>query len=199
MSLGTNISFLRKQKKLTQEQLAEQLHVTGQTVSRRETDEIVPGLEKLTCLCDLFACSLDMLVRRDLPARESICSPVTVRCLPAFRLARYVMISPEPENDVNAYMDRWAEKSRLLAFCPQAKRIGWDFPFVTQEQQNRFGLRGYAPDCPGAEIVGNRAARYAVITVRDPFAQPFERIPDAYKHILSYMKEKQEENILSCF
>ena len=42
MSLGNNISFLRKQKKLTQEQLADQLNVTRQTVSRWEADEVIP-------------------------------------------------------------------------------------------------------------------------------------------------------------
>ncbi len=34
MSLGNNISFLRKQKKLTQEQFADKVNVTRQTVSR---------------------------------------------------------------------------------------------------------------------------------------------------------------------
>ena len=47
MSLGTNINYLRKQKKLTQEQLAEKMNVTRQTVSRWETDKVVPEFAKL--------------------------------------------------------------------------------------------------------------------------------------------------------
>ena len=47
MSLGTNISYLRKQKKLTQEQFAEIMSVTRQTVSRWEADEVIPELAKL--------------------------------------------------------------------------------------------------------------------------------------------------------
>ena len=39
MSLGNNISFLRKQKKLTQEQLADRMSVTRQTVSRWEAED----------------------------------------------------------------------------------------------------------------------------------------------------------------
>ena len=34
MSLGGNIQYLRKQKKITQEQLAEKMNVSRQTVSR---------------------------------------------------------------------------------------------------------------------------------------------------------------------
>lgn len=187
MSLGTNVNYLRRQKKMTQEQLAEQLCVTRQTVSRWETDEVTPELAKLVEMCSLFACSLDALVREDLAAGSKIYSDVTIRSLPPFRLAGYVMISPCPENDVNGYMDRWAGESGLKTAFPAAKRIGWDFPFVTPEQQNRFGLRGYAaayvlPDGfetnhPGVRYFENAAAEYAAVTVRDPFAQSFERIP----------------------
>lgn len=42
----------------------------------------------------------------------------------------YVMISPNPETDVNNYMDNWAINSGLKASNPNAKRIGWDFPFL---------------------------------------------------------------------
>lgn len=51
MSLGTNISYLRKQKKLTQEQFAEIMSVTRQTVSRWEADEVIPELAKLVEMC----------------------------------------------------------------------------------------------------------------------------------------------------
>lgn len=68
MSLGTNISYLRKQKKMTQEQLAERMNVTRQTVSRWEADEAVPELGKLVDMCSVFACKLDALVREELSA-----------------------------------------------------------------------------------------------------------------------------------
>ena len=184
MSLGANIHHMRQEMSLTQEQLAERMGVSRQTVSRWEADAVVPELEKLVALCDVFACRLDALVREDLRDREKVYSPVETRQVPAFRMARYVMITPNPEDDVNAYMDRWARQAGLPA---DAKRIGWDFPHVSPEQQSRFGLRGYvaayvlpegfAETAPGVEYGGQREAQYAVITVRDPFAAPFERIP----------------------
>lgn len=61
MSLGTNISYLRKQKKLTQEQFAEIMSVTRQTVSRWEADEVIPELAKLVEMC--YSREFRMLVK----------------------------------------------------------------------------------------------------------------------------------------
>lgn len=54
MSLGKNIQYLRKQRKITQEGLADEMSVSRQTVARWEADEIVPELGKLIALSDLF-------------------------------------------------------------------------------------------------------------------------------------------------
>ena len=132
MNIGNNICFLRKQKKLTQEQFAEMMNVTRQTVSRWETDEVVPELDRLTQMCSVFSCTMDELVREELNAKEAVYSPVQIRKLPAFRMARYVIISPCPEQDVQNYMLAWGKTSGLLAADPDAKLIGWDFPFVSQ-------------------------------------------------------------------
>lgn len=214
MSLGKNIQYLRKQKKITQEQLAEMMSVSRQTISRWEADEIVPELNKLVALSDMFSCKLDALIKEDMAACDEIYSDITIRHVDGFRMARYVMVTPNPEDDVNAYMDQWATRSGLLKVQPNAMKIGWDFPFVSQELQNRFGLRGYVSayvlpqgfeaDCPGVEYADQEEADYAVITVYDPFAAAFERIPNAYKRILEYLqangfREKARENVLSCF
>lgn len=140
MNLGKNIQYLRKQKRITQEQLAEKMSVSRQTVSKWETDEIVPELGKLVALGDLFSCKLDTLVRENLADCNEIYSEITIRTIEGFRMARYVMITPNPEDDVNRYMDEWARRSGLLDRYPDARRIGWDFPYVSPELQNRFGV-----------------------------------------------------------
>ncbi|MCI5649531.1 MAG: helix-turn-helix domain-containing protein [Fusicatenibacter sp.] len=203
MSLGKNIQYLRKQKKITQEQLSEIMSVSRQTISRWEADEIVPELSRLISLCDLFSCKLDTLVREDLNARKEIYSEITIKRVKAFRMARYVMVTPNPEDDVNTYMDHWAQQSGLLTFQPDALKIGWDFPFVSQELQNRFGLRGYVaayllPDgfetnCPGVEYATQDEADYAVITVYHPFVAAFERIPNAYKKYWIFCRQMDSE------
>lgn len=214
MSLGTNIQYLRKLNKMTQEQFAEQMSITRQTVSRWESDEVTPELNKLVEMCSIFSCKLDTLVRENMSLKDTIYSEIEIRKVPAFQMARYVMISPNPESDVQNYMKNWGRMSGLEATDPNAKLIGWDFPFVSQELQTRFGLHGYAAayilpegfqtDCPGVEYARNREAEYAVITVTDPFVQPFERIPTGYKHIMEYLqannfKDKLSDDVICCF
>lgn len=214
MSLGKNIQYLRKQKKITQEKLAEMISVSRQTVSRWEADEITPELNKLIVLSDVFSCKLDAMVKEDMNVRDEVYSEITIKKVKAFKMARYVMLTPNPEDDVNFYMENWARRSGLLAFQPDAMRIGWDFPFAISEMQNRFGLRGYVaayilPEgfetgCPGVEYAEQKEAEYAVITIHDPFAAASGRIPNAYKKIMDFLQangfcEKPKEGILSCF
>ena len=210
MSLGKNIQYLRKQKKITQEKLADEMAVSRQTVSRWEADEIV----NLVALSDLFSCKLDTLIRENLTDDKHIYSEITIKTVKGFRMARYVMVTPNPEDDVNAYMENWTKRAGLLEIAPNAMQIGWDFPFVSAELQNRFGLRGYVSayvlpdgfttDCPGVEYHDQIDADYAVITIYDPFAAAFERIPNAYKKIMAHLEvngfqEKMNDNILACF
>ena len=214
MSLGKNIQYLRKQKKITQEQLAEIMSVSRQTISRWESDEIIPELNKLVALSEVFSCKLDTLVKADMVACDEIYSEIVIKHVQAFKMARYVMVTPNPEADVNAYMDNWAKHSGLLEFQPDAMKIGWDFPYVSLELQNRFGLHGYVAayilpegfetSYPGVEFANQEEADYAVITVYDPFVAAFERIPNAYKKIMEFLeangfREKPKKDILTCF
>lgn len=57
MSLGQRLMCLRKAKQLSQEQMAEKLNVTRQTVSKWETDQSTPDFDKIVPLCDLFGIS----------------------------------------------------------------------------------------------------------------------------------------------
>lgn len=63
MTLGQKIQQLRKASGISQEQLAEQLNVSRQAVSKWELDDAVPELSKVLLLCDLFAISADELLR----------------------------------------------------------------------------------------------------------------------------------------
>lgn len=65
MSLAENLQFLRKQKNITQEQLAEQLEVSRQSVSKWESGQSYPEMEKLLQICSMFHCSMDCLMQGD--------------------------------------------------------------------------------------------------------------------------------------
>ncbi len=63
---------------------------------------------------------------------------------------------------------------------------------------------GFSTELPGVEYAEQVEADYAVITVTDPFASAFERIPNGYKRIMEHLqafgcKQKVKENVLSCF
>ena len=215
MKLGTNLQYLRRlHGGMTQEKLAERLGVSRQTISKWETGEVYPELDKLLELSKLFSCTLDALLKEDMAPQADYYSPVSIVTVPAFTLGRYVIISPQPENDVQMYLDRWAQESGLYVCQPHPRQIGWDFPFVSMEQQNRFGLRGYVagwilpegfePKCPGVEMYKQGKAEYATITVRDPFRAAFDRIPKGYQRILDFLgangfKENHGTAFLGCF
>lgn len=65
MSFADNLQYLRRKNKITQEQLAEELGVSRQSVSKWETGEAYPETEKLIVLCDRFGVTLDGLLRGD--------------------------------------------------------------------------------------------------------------------------------------
>ncbi|MCX4339390.1 MAG: helix-turn-helix domain-containing protein [Lachnospiraceae bacterium] len=62
MTTGEKIAALRKEKGITQEELAERLNVVRQTVSRWEMDAAFPETEKLIKLSRILECSIDFLL-----------------------------------------------------------------------------------------------------------------------------------------
>ncbi|MBQ8795038.1 MAG: helix-turn-helix transcriptional regulator [Clostridia bacterium] len=62
MDFNNRLYQLRKQKGLSQEELANRLNVSRQTVSKWEVGDSTPDMEKLIAMSDLFDVSLDKLV-----------------------------------------------------------------------------------------------------------------------------------------
>ena len=70
MSIGTKIRQLRREKDLTQEQLAEYLGITAKAVSQWETDRTAPDLSQLPILCNLFKVTSDTLLEIDISSKQ---------------------------------------------------------------------------------------------------------------------------------
>ena len=60
--IGTFLKTLRKEKGLTQEQLAEQLGVSGRTVSRWETGSNMPDISLLVEIAEFYSISITELI-----------------------------------------------------------------------------------------------------------------------------------------
>lgn len=64
-ALAKNIALFRKQKSLTQEQLAEIAGVSYQAVSKWENEKSLPDIAILPVLADTFGCTIDELFSRE--------------------------------------------------------------------------------------------------------------------------------------
>ena len=63
MSLAENLQYLRAREGVTQEQLAERLDVSRQSVSKWESSASFPEMDTLIKLCDMFHTDMDTLLR----------------------------------------------------------------------------------------------------------------------------------------
>lgn len=67
MEFNNKLYELRKQKGFSQEELANRLNVSRQTISKWEVGESTPDMENLVAISELFEISLDELVLNNVP------------------------------------------------------------------------------------------------------------------------------------
>ena len=72
MTLGEKLSKLRKEYNYTQEQLADILGVSRQSISKWESDIAYPETDKLIKMGKLFECSMDYLLNEDITEKQGI-------------------------------------------------------------------------------------------------------------------------------
>lgn len=70
MNLGERLFELRKAKNLTQDDMAEKLNVTRQTVSKWETNQSTPDFDKIMPLCELFEIGVEELLTGKKPEEK---------------------------------------------------------------------------------------------------------------------------------
>lgn len=72
MTTGQKITELRKKNNITQEQLADLLSVSRQSVSKWESDLAYPETEKLISLSKIFQCSVDYLLKEEAQSSSDV-------------------------------------------------------------------------------------------------------------------------------
>ncbi len=65
MNLGEKLFELRKSKNLTQDDVAEKLEVTRQTISKWETNQSTPDFDKIVPLCNLYEITPNELLMKE--------------------------------------------------------------------------------------------------------------------------------------
>ena len=121
MTIGKRIAHLRKEKGLTQEELAQHMGISPQAVSKWENDQTCPDISALPKLARLFGVTVDEL----LEGKEA---------LPAVR-----MLPPEQRKDIKDMLLRItvdsAEGDRIRVNLPMAlveiaMEIGMEMPQI---------------------------------------------------------------------
>lgn len=62
MKFNENLKYLRKREGITQEELAERLNVSRQSVTKWESGQSLPDIEKVKEIAYMFSVSVDALV-----------------------------------------------------------------------------------------------------------------------------------------
>ncbi len=72
MKFGDNLQNLRKQKRMSQEQLAEKVNVSRQSISKWERGESYPTMNNIMSLCKIFHCKLNDIVHEDITDLDAL-------------------------------------------------------------------------------------------------------------------------------
>ena len=140
MNFGANIQYLRMMhKNMTQEELANQLGVSRQTISKWELNQGNPELSKISEICGLFNCNADELLFGNLKIVNKAFSEIEIVGLEAFEYIAHTVISADPEDDAISHIKKLANELHI----DNPKLIGWDFPHLSQEQINVYHMHGY--------------------------------------------------------
>lgn len=206
MNFGRNLQYLRMiSKNMTQEDLAQRLGVSRQTISKWELNQGNPELTKIKEICTLFNCKSDDLLFGDLKISSDAYSEITIEKLDGFRYMKYTVISPEPEDDAIRRIELLAKNLHL----EDPKIIGWDFPYLSQEQINVYHMHGYTaalvlPEgCEikdgGLPVEVRKAGSYVTITIEEPMKNPFHLISNAFKSVFQYIDVNRYPHGRFCF
>lgn len=198
MNFGTNIQYLRMiHKNMTQEELANQLGVSRQTISKWELNQGNPELGKIKEICALFNCSSDDLLFGNIKIVDKAFSEIEIKSLETFQYIKYTVISTEPEEDATNRIKQLAKELNI----ENPKFIGWDFSHLSQEQINVYHMHGYTAALilpEGTQInkksfvvEERKTQNYVTITIKNPMENPFHLISNAYKSAFQYIKVNQ--------
>ncbi len=95
MSFGCKLQKLRRQKGLSQEELAQECGVSRQAISKWEAEQTMPELDKLILLSTLFGVSTDYLIKDSMKKEQRVMTDYTFSFE---KLCNLFMSRKEPKN-----------------------------------------------------------------------------------------------------
>lgn len=110
MELGKQIKKYRQEKQLSQEELANRIYVTRQTISNWENDKSYPDVNSLLLLSQIFQISLDKLIKGDIDTMKEVIKKEEVTKLNCYGTIYTVLLIITVISTVPLFMwiGRWA-------------------------------------------------------------------------------------------
>ena len=110
MNVGNQISTIRKEHQLTQEQFGSLFHVTRQTVSNWENDKSYPDVNSLVLLSETFQVSLDNLIKGDIDIMKEVIQREEVVKMKHYGAVYTILLTATVVSAVPLFMwlDTWA-------------------------------------------------------------------------------------------
>lgn len=128
--IGEKLKTLRNEKKMTQKDLAEQLNVSAQAVSRWENDDVEPSLETLGQLATIFNVSVDELFGKEPPEKRQAAPETVAPVASAEQTAAAVRA------EVQKVM---TEQRPVLAVCEDCNKPLYDGKDIVREKHSEGG------------------------------------------------------------
>lgn len=110
MELGKQIRKYRQKAQLSQEELAERIYVSRQTVSNWENDKSYPDVNSLVLLSEAFHISLDKLIKGDIDVMKEVIKREEVEKMKRYGAVYTVLLAAVVISAVPLFMwlDAWA-------------------------------------------------------------------------------------------
>lgn len=137
MKFSEKLQTLRKENKMSQEQLADLMDVSRQSVSKWESGQAYPEMDKLLMLCKIFKCSLDDLTNDEVKTitlnKNTKITPSTLvdHFLHIVKLCYYKVISMN-------YKEIFKMILELIILFVLLRFLGIPFEFVADRFYNMF-------------------------------------------------------------
>lgn len=122
MSLGSNLFQARKKSGFSQEEVAEKLGVSRQTISKWELGETLPDICQSKRMAELYHLTLDELIEFDPELKE---------------IERFIETADEEKQSRINWTELWGKKYPVLTIYQQIVRIQ-DYTTPLKELQDRL-------------------------------------------------------------
>lgn len=190
-----NIRFLRKQKGLTQEQLALELSVKRSVIGSYEEGRAKPNYEVLAALSALFRCSIDHLITRDLRLTEKVPLFTPEQVDVDGKNMRVLAITVDEKQRENieivpakaaaGYLTGYADPG----YIEELNRFR--LPFLPSGTYRAFEIKGDSmlPLQPGSVVVGEYVANWNAIKDGHTYVVVSKHDGIVYKRVFSKVEE----------